>query len=762
MKISAYILVVLLALSSCGQYNSQNDTVITENDFRIFGDEKSSLDSESNSNSLFTQANTKSIGTGPFSKTTLSSSQSFNWAKMTLKLPKVNSEKLIQDGKRFCEIKSINAKVRNILAPATKENPTPNPMSVEFSRQNPQLYTGFNDLDIGVVYNTAVFERNAENTACVRTPYAPNYDLEINKWVVFSHNSDGNQGIVEFSAQENDSIDLEFWIQKLKFQSPYNQKTVFAIKVSRGNAVALQARVFSGNFVFKEAIKRVFSMAQTAGFQRLYGDSSVNIVLDKIQIGILKPIYGVAQWNLLIRDLNNPQKNNYGTGIRPIPAGSLPKLATDPKSSDIAQVTDIQSSTSRNFSEDAGVTTTSADSRQISIKLLPEAAIDGLESPFKLISALNPDGTYPTKLYKVGNSGRAPLAYKIPEPKWLESDPTQQGIIPAGADKQVKFKIKAGADGCPKAPFKIARPFFRFFRLQDTKVQSTAENDPSMASNQTPFAVPKDAVFDGSSLDRTATFHTLVVCATAELKPDGFDTTAIIVKTDKPTNLTFKNSGRPVQGDLKDIFKYDGSEEKAFTPAELKMVKDLTDLDFELTVKALGNVGLSKIIATVDGKTAGKLPVRAVGTIVIQAVCKTPGTHKFELTLNAKNDPVVDERKRIVPVTLQCPTASIQTSPTPISLTGNVGSSTNTQNLTISNTGDLDSTLEYKQFFVSENILDSSLLNPSPVAGAALRPLAVVVPPSLENSLIRASGFNPSGTSEGSLKVVTAGIPVSS
>ncbi len=137
-----------------------------------------------------------------------------------------------------------------------------------------------------------------------------------------------------------------------------------------------------------------------------------------------------------------------------------------------------------------------------------------------------------------------------------------------------------------------------------------------------------------------------------------------------------------------------------------------------------------------------------------------------ETPANQKFSTVDDEpQKRVMWVNLELECivpAKIAINPTPISLTGNVGSSTNTQNLTISNTGDLDSTLEYKQFFVSENTLDSSLLNPSPIAGAALRPLAVVVPPSLENSLIRASGFSPSSISTGELKVLTEGTPVSS
>jgi hypothetical protein len=100
--------------------------------------------------------------------------------------------------------------------------------------------------------------------------------------------------------------------------------------------------------------------------------------------------------------------------------------------------------------------------------------------------------------------------------------------------------------------------------------------------------------------------------------------------------------------------------------------------------------------------------------------------------------------------------------PSSIILTGTKDSYTNTVPLSISNTGDVDSTLEFKRFFVTENILDSSLLNPVPIAGAALRSQAVVVPPSLESSLIQANGFSPSSISEGALKVVTAGTPVSS
>jgi hypothetical protein len=100
--------------------------------------------------------------------------------------------------------------------------------------------------------------------------------------------------------------------------------------------------------------------------------------------------------------------------------------------------------------------------------------------------------------------------------------------------------------------------------------------------------------------------------------------------------------------------------------------------------------------------------------------------------------------------------------PSSIDLSGTVGSSTNTVPLTISNTGDVDSILEFKRFFVTENLLDSSLLNPVPIAGAVARPQAVVVPPSLESSLIRANGFSPSSISTGELKVITANTPISS
>jgi hypothetical protein len=69
---------------------------------------------------------------------------------------------------------------------------------------------------------------------------------------------------------------------------------------------------------------------------------------------------------------------------------------------------------------------------------------------------------------------------------------------------------------------------------------------------------------------------------------------------------------------------------------------------------------------------------------------------------------------------------------------------------TISNTGDLDSTLEYKQYFTSTNLIDSSLLNtPTGAAGAMLRSQAVNVPPTLENSLLRANGFTPNASSDG-------------
>ena len=765
-----YTVAALVFLASCGVNQAPNNQPLPNpSDFKVLTGDVFS-DTQTDIDFLTLQGNTASIGTGPFSKTALASSQVFNWVKMELKLPKVNPESLLKDGKRFCEIKAINSDVRKITLPKTVNDPIPNTFSVEFSRQNPQLYTGFNGLDIGIVYNTAVYDRNNDNTACARTPYVKNSKSEINKWTIFSNNSDGNRGIAEFSSQENDLISLEFWLQKVKFPQPTGDKTVFAIKITRGSDVALQARVFNGNYKVSEAIKRVFSLAQTAGFQRLYGDPSLQIQLTSVQIGVLKSSYGVKQWNLLIQNLGSSSGNNFGTGNTPIPTGSLPVLGTD-----IDQLTDVQTSVSKNFSEDAGVTKTSPDSRNISITLLKESAIDGLISPFKLISELQPNGNYPTLIYKVANSGRAPLKFKIPEPKWLESDPSQEGTITPNGETQVKFKIKVGNsnDACPKAPFKVTRPFFRFFRLQDTKVLSTATNDPTMIKNQIVSPEPKDAVFDGSSLDRTATFHTLATCATAELDPASFmlDPITLKLSVDKgQKDLTFKNSGGPTQGELKDIPKYEGSDEKAFTAAELKQIAEITNLEYELTVKAIGNVGKSNIIATIKNPvtgvegTTGKLPVRQTATIKIKSTCQTAGTHKFELTLNAKNDPDVKTRMRVIPITLVCPPqATVQTAPTPITLTGNVGSSTNTIPLTISNTGDQDSTLEYKQYFTSQNLIDSSLLNnPTGTAGARLTLQAVNVPPTLESSLTRANGFSPSSISTGELKVLSANTPVSS
>jgi hypothetical protein len=116
------------------------------------------------------------------------------------------------------------------------------------------------------------------------------------------------------------------------------------------------------------------------------------------------------------------------------------------------------------------------------------------------------------------------------------------------------------------------------------------------------------------------------------------------------------------------------------------------------------------------------------------------------------------------PVVIIEPVAAVpSTNPSNITLSGTVGSSTNTEILTISNTGDLDSTLEYKQYFTSTNLLDSSLLNtPVGAAGSRLTTQAVSVPPRADAGLIAAAGFTPSASSEGSLTVVTAGSPVSS
>jgi hypothetical protein len=111
----------------------------------------------------------------------------------------------------------------------------------------------------------------------------------------------------------------------------------------------------------------------------------------------------------------------------------------------------------------------------------------------------------------------------------------------------------------------------------------------------------------------------------------------------------------------------------------------------------------------------------------------TPANQKFSTV-----DDEPQKRVMWVNLELECIVpAKIAINPSPITLTGTVGSSTNTENLTISNIGDVDSTLEFKRFFVTENILDSSLLNPVPITGAALRPQAVVVPPNPVSGLIR-------------------------
>jgi hypothetical protein len=95
--------------------------------------------------------------------------------------------------------------------------------------------------------------------------------------------------------------------------------------------------------------------------------------------------------------------------------------------------------------------------------------------------------------------------------------------------------------------------------------------------------------------------------------------------------------------------------------------------------------------------------------------------------------------------------ATSSTGGSSINLSGTVGSNTNTEQLKITNTGDFDSTLEFKQYFSSTNIIDASLLNPnSPVVAASrgFQTRAVKVPPSIDGSLIVANGFTPSSSSE--------------
>ena len=177
------------------------------------------------------------------------------------------------------------------------------------------------------------------------------------------------------------------------------------------------------------------------------------------------------------------------------------------------------------------------------------------------------------------------------------------------------------------------------------------------------------------------------------------------------------------------------------------------------------------------GSTNARAGLLDEDTLIINAQCPAnPQTQIYRAEIpivyttnlsddnDTKADPTDDQEAKYyttLSLGLKCQAvAVINTAPTPITLTGTVGSSTNTIPLTISNTGDQDSTLEYKQYFVTTNTLDSSLLNnPTGTAGARLTLQAITVPPRAEFGLVAASGFTPSGNSSGSLLVTNRNNP---
>ena len=496
-----------------------------------------------------------------------------------------------------------------------------------------------------------------------------------------------------FPIDASKTVKITFWYQKLQ-NSDFD--AYVAVMLTSGSNSALQVRGLKGTeAAIKGTLKRVFSLAQIAKFQRLYGLPSLGVTLKDLAIAELKPSYSKA-WKILLPNSSEDTKNY----ANPIPPNTIPTQI------DFAnrQVVDLnKAKQSENFSEKAGVTQ-AANLSKVQISLLKESAIDGLVSPFKMLSPLLSNGVYPVTNYSVGNSGRAALNFKVGNvPAWIVTDPTQAGKVPASGTKAVKFQVKSGANGCPKAPFAgLARPLYRLFDLQDTKVVPTSTNDPSMASSQTVAAEPKDAILDGSNLDRTATFHTLAVCATAELA--NFDTSAItwnpgVVGAEK--TLTFKNGGGPQKSELEAIKKYEGSDENAFTPAEITQIKGWTDLNYEVSVTTIGaNPGGATLIATVDGKTSGLLAAKDTATIKLTAVCKGTGNPKFQIKLNAKNEPDPDMRVKTLDVTLTCASPKpkpVITPPSGLTITAPVGS-TATGSFTLENAGDIDSTLDYQVY----------------------------------------------------------------
>lgn len=135
------IFALIFILSSCNSIELPQQSGDFTSEFQAIPNEKSNILSEFNPIDIETRASANSIGTGPYSRALISSSSNFNYAKITMILPKIDPENLLADARRYCEIKKINSKVVSGV------------ISRKISRQIPYVYTGFTDLDIGVLYN---------------------------------------------------------------------------------------------------------------------------------------------------------------------------------------------------------------------------------------------------------------------------------------------------------------------------------------------------------------------------------------------------------------------------------------------------------------------------------------------------------------------------------------------------------------------------------------------------------------------------------
>ena len=225
MKIFIKILALSILLISCDLSGSIPQTESSSDGFEVIPNEASSLPKSLTDSIVETRATANSIGTGPYSKALIPSSSSFNYVEMSINLPLIDSLALLEDAKRYCRVKKINALISDTIS--------------DISRQIPYIYTGYDEgLDIGMFYNLPVIDKN-----CNKVPF-PDIIENSDKWLVYSNHNKTFRSLARFPSNPNDSVTLKFWFQKILGQNN-NSETYYAIKIEKSGQSAVQARFVS-------------------------------------------------------------------------------------------------------------------------------------------------------------------------------------------------------------------------------------------------------------------------------------------------------------------------------------------------------------------------------------------------------------------------------------------------------------------------------------------------------------------------------------